>query len=351
MTALFFYLFLALFISFFCSLTESVLLSSSKTYLTTIKEKEKWANSLLKLKLNIDRPLSAILSLNTIAHTIGAAGVGAESIKIFGEASLGIVSAILTILILVITEIIPKTIGARYWKKLLGITYYTINVMLFLTYPLVVFSSKITSIIAAKKTEDSTSREEIAALANIGVNEGVFSEKENKIIQNILKLQKIKVTKIMTPRVVVSSVNEDISIKEFQNDKKYYNFSRIPTFSKDSERITGYIFLQDILEELSNNENTEMLIKEFRRDILVVPSNVTLFNLWDELLEKKEHITVVVDEYGGLDGIVTMEDIIETLLGLEITDENDTVIDMQKYAKEKWKRNKSKVALKSFKTN
>ena len=169
-------------------------------------------------------------------HTIGAAGVGAESIKIFGETSLAIVSAILTILILVITEIIPKTIGAKYWKGLLRITYYTINTMLFLTYPLVILSGKITKTISPEKKEDSTSREEIAALANIGANEGVFSEKENKMIQNILKLQKIKVTKIMTPRVVVVSINENTTLKEFQKEKNYSLFLEFLFFLKIAKR-------------------------------------------------------------------------------------------------------------------
>ena len=336
------YLFLALIVSFLCSLTESVLLSTPQTYLTTIKEKESWANSFLELKSNIDKPLSAILSLNTIAHTIGAAGVGAQAVKIWGDTSLGLVSVILTILILVITEIIPKTMGARYWRTLSKFTYHIINIMLFLTYPLVIFSTKIMDIISKEKKEDTTSREEIAALANIGVDEGVFSEKENKIIQNILKLQKIKVTQIMTPRVVVSSVDENVSLDEFKNQSKYLNFSRIPTFSIQNEKITGYILLQDILEELSKKEKNNLLIKSFKREVLKIPNNVTLLNLWDQLVENKEHIAIVLDEYGGLDGVVTMEDVVETLLGLEITDENDEVVDMQKYAKERWKKRQKK---------
>jgi len=336
------YLFLALIVSFLCSLTESVLLSTPQTYLTTIKEKESWANSFLELKSNIDKPLSAILSLNTIAHTIGAAGVGAQAVKIWGDTSLGLVSVILTILILVITEIIPKTMGARYWRTLSKVTYHIINIMLFLTYPLVIFSTKIMDIISKEKKEDTTSREEIAALANIGADEGVFSEKENKIIQNILKLQKIKVTQIMTPRVVVSSVDENVSLDEFKNQSKYLNFSRIPTFSIQNEKITGYILLQDILEELSKKQKNNLLIKSFKREVLKIPNNVTLLNLWDQLVEKKEHIAIVLDEYGGLDGVVTMEDVVETLLGLEITDENDEVVDMQKYAKERWKKRQKK---------
>ena len=339
MSALFFYLFLALFVSFVCSLTESVLLSTPQSYLVTLREKEKWAKSFLKFKSNIDKPLSAILSLNTIAHTIGAAGVGAEATKLFGDASLGIVSAILTILILIITEIIPKTMGARYWKNLARLTLNIINIMLFITYPLVILSTKITKLISKNKKESTTSREEIAALAEIGTDEGVFSENENKIIQNILNLQKIKVTQIMTPRVVVTSINENLNLKEFKQNKKYLNFSRIPTYSKEHEKITGYVFLQDVLEKLSEqNNNNNILIKKFKRNVLTIPSSVTLYNLWDKMLKNKEHISIVVDEYGGLAGIVTMEDIIETLIGLEITDENDTIIDMQKFAKKRWKK-------------
>ena len=214
--------------------------------------------------------------------------------------------------------------------------------MLFITYPLVIFSTKITKLISNNKKENITSREEIAALAEIGTDQGIFSENENKIIQNILNLQKIKVTQIMTPRVVISSVDENLTLAEFQKDKKYLSFSRIPTYSEQNEKITGYVFLQDILEKLSEQKNNSLLIKDFKRDILTIPSSMTLFNLWDQILEKKEHISIVIDEYGGLDGLVTMEDIIETLIGLEITDENDTVIDMQKYAKRKWKLKQKK---------
>tara|TARA_B100000902_G_scaffold189513_1_gene181250 strand:+ start:195 stop:1250 length:1056 start_codon:yes stop_codon:yes gene_type:complete len=342
MSALIFYLFLALFVSFICSLTEAVLLSTPQTFLITIKDKEKWANSFLKFKLHIDKPLSAILSLNTVAHTIGAAGVGAQATDVFGDASLGIVSGALTILILVITEIIPKTMGARYWKSLAKLTLRIIKIMLVITYPLVILSTKITKLISNNKKENITSREEIAALADIGTNQGIFSENENKMIQNILKLKKIKVTQIMTPRVVVTSIDENLTLKDFKNDKKYLRFSRIPTYSEQNEKITGYVFLQDILEKLSEQKNQNLLIKEFKRNILTIPPSVTLFNLWDQILEKKEHISIVIDEYGGLAGIVTMEDIIETLIGLEITDENDTVIDMQKYAKNKWKSKQKK---------
>ncbi|MBH83794.1 MAG: hemolysin [Flavobacteriales bacterium] len=335
MTALFFYLFIALFVSFVCSLAESVLLSVPQSYLATIKDKYPWADSFLSYKQKIDKPLSAILALNTVAHTIGAAGVGAEASKIFGRPSLGIVSAILTLLILILSEIIPKTLGALYCKNLSKLTFYSIKFMMILTYPLVIISIGITQLFA-KKNNQIISREEFSAMANLGYNEGVFSKDENRIIQNILNLKKIKVSEILTPRVVVVSANENLSIVDFKSQKKYLNFSRIPLFSDQNEKITGYILLQDVLKNNTDNKNVQTRLSEFKRDILTVPNTINLFVLFNRLIEKKEHISIVVDEYGGLDGIITMEDVIETFLGLEIMDESDQVIDMQKYAKQKW---------------
>ena len=335
MTALFFYLFIALFVSFVCSLAESVLLSVPQSYLATIKDKYQWADSFLSYKQKIDKPLSAILALNTVAHTIGAAGVGAEASKIFGRPSLGIVSAILTLLILILSEIIPKTLGALYCKSLSKLTFYSIKFMMILTYPLVIISIRITQLFA-KKNNQIISREEFSAMANLGYNEGVFSKDENRIIQNILNLKKIKVSEILTPRVVVVSANENMSIDNFKSQKKYLNFSRIPLFSDQNEKITGYVLLQDVLKNNSNNKNITTNLSEFKRDILTVPNTINLFVLFNRLIEKKEHISIVVDEYGGLDGIITMEDVIETFLGLEIMDESDQVVDMQKYAKQKW---------------
>ena len=289
----------------------------------------------MSYKQKIDKPLSAILALNTVAHTIGAAGVGAEASKIFGRPSLGIVSAILTLLILILSEIIPKTLGALYCKSLSKLTFYSIKFMMILTYPLVIISIRITQLFA-KKNNQIISREEFSAMANLGYNEGVFSKDENRIIQNILNLKKIKVSEILTPRVVVVSANENMSIDNFKSQKKYLNFSRIPLFSDQNEKITGYVLLQDVLKNNSNNKNVKTNLSEFKRDILAVPNTINLFVLFNRLIEKKEHISIVVDEYGGLDGIITMEDVIETFLGLEIMDESDQVVDMQKYAKQKW---------------
>ncbi|MGC6470790.1 MAG: CNNM domain-containing protein [Flavobacteriales bacterium] len=337
MGALLFYLFLALFISFICSLAEAILLTTPQSFLAIKQDKEAWAKSFLNYKKNIDKPLSAILALNTVAHTIGAAGVGAESTKLFGDSSLGIISAILTLLILIISEIIPKTMGAIYWRNLSRFAYYCIKVMLFITYPLVIISIKITQLFSRNKNT-IISREEFSALVSLGYDEGVFSKQENKIIQNILNLKTVNVSEIMTPRVVVVSAEESLSLEQFKNQKQFLNFSRIPIYSKQNEKISGYVFLQDILEKISDEKNLNLSLELFKRDILTIPNTINIFNLFNQLLQKKEHIAIVVDEYGGLDGIVTMEDIIETLVGLEIIDEKDQIIDMQKYAKEKWQK-------------
>lgn len=343
MALLFFYLFLALFVSFLCSILEAVLLSTPQSFLIVEKESgTDWAIKFMDLKTNIDKPLSAILSLNTIAHTVGAAGVGAQAVAVFGEASFGIVSAILTLLILVVTEIIPKTIGARYWRNLAKISSQIIQIIIVITYPLVVMSAVITRRISKNNTEQSTSREEISALANIGADEGIFSNKEYKIIQNVLRLKNVKVTTIMTPRVVVAVADENLYLNDFFESKDYLKFSRIPVYSENDENITGYVFRQEVFEKLAAGQH-DVQLKDVKREIVIVPNSIVLLTLWEILLEKKEHIALIVDEYGGLDGIVTMEDIIETLLGLEIIDETDTIVDMQKYAREKWKKRQTTI--------
>jgi CBS domain containing-hemolysin-like protein len=324
---------------------ESVLLSTPQSFLMVEHDKgSSWAKYFIQLKNNIDKPLSAILSLNTIAHTIGAAGVGAQAIKVFGEAYFGLVSVILTILILVITEIIPKTIGARYWRSLTKITTYIIRGMITFTYPLVIMSAYVTKAFSKNFGEQSTSREEISALASIGANEGVFTEKEHRIIQNLLRLKNVKVTEIMTPRVVVAVADENLLLKDFLKNKDYLKYSRIPVYAHNDENITGYVFRQTVFEKLAEDMH-DMHLKEIKREIVVVPNSIVLFSLWEKLLEKKEHIAIIVDEYGGMDGVVTMEDVIETLLGLEIIDEKDTITDMQKYARERWKTRQAKYSM------
>ncbi|PVX49915.1 CBS domain containing-hemolysin-like protein [Balneicella halophila] len=342
MTLLLLYLFLALFVSGLCSIMESVLLSTPKAFLMVKEEKgNAWATSFLNLKTNVDKPLSAILSLNTIAHTIGAAGVGAQAVKVFGEEYFGLVSAILTILILIVTEIIPKTIGARYWRKLAKATSKIIGVMIIITYPLVWLSAFITKLFSKNAHSSSTSREEISALASLGADEGVFNEKEHKIIQNLLRLKNVFVTEIMTPRIVVEKADDTMTLQDFFENKDLLRFSRIPVYHESEENITGYVFRQEVFEKIAEGES-ELQLKSISRPIVTVSNNKTLFRVWETLLEKREHIALIRDEFGGMEGIVTLEDVIETLLGLEIVDEKDTVDDMQEYARKRWKQRQAK---------
>lgn len=342
MTLLFVYLFIALFVSFLCSIAEAVLLSTPLSYLRTQSTRgSKSAAKFIKFKEDIDRPLSAILSLNTVAHTVGAAGVGAQATIVFGQAYFGVVSAILTLLILVFTEIIPKTLGANFYKSLTGVTVQIINIMIIITYPLVVISAFLTRLLSKKEADLTTSREEISALATIGASEGIFNAKENKIIQNLIRLKSIKISEIMTPRVVVVAADEDMTLKEFFLEKDTFHFSRIPIYQDNKDNITGYIFREMVFEKLSEDQFS-LQLKDIRNDIITFTESITLFRAWEELLHDKQQISLIVDEYGGMSGVVTTEDIIETLLGFEIIDEKDRHSDMQKFALERWQNLKKK---------
>lgn len=321
---------------------EAVLLSVPVSYLRSKTENgDKSLIPMLNFKNDVEKPLSAILSLNTVAHTVGAAGVGAQATIVFGDAYFGIVSAVLTILILIFTEIIPKTLGANYSKKLTGIVSVLIKWTIFITYPLVWISSIITKSLSPKETELTTSREEISALADIGNQEGIFVEKEKIIIQNLIKLKNLKIKEVMTPRIVVVTANENMTLKEFLENKEFLHFSRIPVFKDNTDNITGYVFRQFVFEKLAE-DHFDLKLKDIKRDILTFPKNITLFDAWEEMLTHKEHISLVLDEYGGMDGITTLEDIIESLLGFEIVDETDREEDMQKYALRRWHEKQKK---------
>lgn len=343
MTLLLVYLFTALIISFLCSIMEAVLLSVPISFLKSKKD-DASAEALIALKEDIDKPLSAILSLNTVAHTVGAAGVGAQATVVFGEAYFGIVSAVLTILILVVTEIIPKTLGANYSRELVGITTKMIKVSVFITYPLVWLSSILTKMLSREKSEFTTSRAEISALASIGTEEGIFADKENKIIQNLIKLKSLKIKSIMTPRIVVVTANEEMTLREFLANKEFLHFSRIPIYKGNKDNITGFVLRELVFEKLAEDQ-FDLKLKDIKRDIAMFPSSITLFDAWEQLLQRKEHISLVTDEYGGMDGIATLEDIIETLLGFEIVDEKDQIEDMQKFAAKRWQERKKKYEL------
>ncbi len=344
MTLLLIYLSIALFTSFLCSVMEAVLLSTPISYLKSrLENGDKRAETMLRLKEDIDKPLSAILSLNTVAHTVGAAGVGAQATVVFGEAYFGLVSAVLTVLILILTEIIPKTMGANYSRELMGISAKIIRGMILVIYPLVWLSSILTKMLSREKATLTTSREEISALASIGTLEGIFADKENKIIQNLIKLKSLKIREVMTPRMVVVTANEEMTLEEFLKNKEFLHFSRIPIFQENRDHITGYVFRELVFEKLAEDQ-FQLKLKDLKRPLLRFPENKTLFDCWEDMLQEKEHISLIVDEYGGMDGIATLEDIIEALLGFEIVDEKDKVENMQQYAVRRWQEKQKKYA-------
>ncbi|MGV8815375.1 MAG: CNNM domain-containing protein [Gelidibacter sp.] len=248
---------------------EAVLLSIPISFLKSKSELgDKNADAMISLKEDIDKPLSAILSLNTVAHTVGAAGVGAQATVVFGEAYFGLVSAILTILILVLTEIIPKTLGANYNRDLIGISSKIIKGMIYIIYPLVWLSSILTKMLAREKAQLTTSRDEISALASIGTQEGVFADRENKIIQNLIKLKSLRIKTVMTPRIVVVTANENMTLQEFLKNKEFLHFSRIPIYQDNRDNVTGYVFRELVFEKLAEDQ-FDLKLKNIKREIVV----------------------------------------------------------------------------------
>lgn len=324
----------ALSLSFLCSVLEAVLLSTPMSYISMRENQgSKTATLMKQYKNNVDRPVGAILSLNTIAHTIGSAGVGAESIKIFGEQYFGLISAILTLLILVLSEIIPKTIGASYWRSLAMPSTRIIRVLILITYPLVLLSELITKVFTPRGNQASMSREEVSAMVDVGATEGIFRESESKLIKSCIALSGVKARQIMTPSIVVESACQDLTVKDFQA-KQSWSFSRIPVYAGDKDYITGYV-LKDAVLKLLSEDQFHVKLSDLKRPILTFREEESVFQIWEKMLEKREHISVIIDEYGGLRGLVTMEDIIETMTGVEIVDEDDVAVDMQALAKEK----------------
>ncbi|MCR5131417.1 MAG: hemolysin family protein [Prevotella sp.] len=329
----------AMSISFLCSILESVLLSTPMSFVT-MKEDEGYKPATLfkKYKSDNSRAIASILSLNTIAHTIGAAGVGQQSSIVFGSEWFGLVSAITTVLILIFTEIIPKTLGTENWRSLMGFTAKTIRVLIFLLYPVVVASQWLTRLISRKKDgETAVSREEVAAMADMGEDEGVIDEEENKIIQNVIKLDSVKACDVMTPRVVAATAPETMTMKEFYEKKEFKNFSRIPVYAERDDFLTGYVLRNDVLSMLTEDQMDKTL-NELKRKIFLVNEETSVADVWDSMLRNKEQLAGIIDEYGSFQGIITLEDIIETIFGLEIIDEYDEVSDMQQYARERWKQ-------------
>ncbi len=336
------YIAVAIGVSFLCSVLEAVLLSVSPAYIGNLAAtKPKAAARLKSLKADVERPLAAILSLNTVAHTIGAAGAGAQAAAVFGNDALTIFSAILTLGILVLSEIIPKTLGAVYWRGLAPLVSRILPWLIWSTIPLVWLSQGITKLIARGEKEGSVSREEIAALAQIGHEEGVFDKSESRILASILKFNELKASDVMTPRTVTVAFPESEPLAEAARNQ---TFSRLPIYDGTLDSVTGYALRDEILQAVADGRGAEP-VGTVLRDILSVAHDLPLPQVFEQLLERQEHIALVTGTYGGTAGVVTVEDVIETLLDVEIVDEVDTDHDMQAAARERWETRAKKLGL------
>lgn len=344
MTLLFLYLFLALFFSTLCSILEATVLSSTHSYIESMDKdsySQKSINLVKEMKGDIDKSIAAILTLNTFAHTMGAAGVGAQAAIVFGEQWQSLVAFILTLLVLYITEIYPKTYAALYWKRFLVPTAYIISFLIKVTYPFIWFGTKITNYIQKnKKDEINFSKDEIMALVTLSEKEGSIQAKESDFIENLFKLKSIKTEDIMTPRSVVFAFDSQITIKEAVDNEKLYIHSRIPVYNETIDDIIGVVFSQTILEQRLKKKKNKTL-DEIMIPVHKVSEDLSVSVLIDSFLRRKSHLFIVQDSYGQTSGVVTLEDALETLLGVEIVDEMDEVTDMQEFAKIKSKKLKN----------
>ena len=324
-------------LSALCSMLEATLLSTPISYITGLEEQGvKGARRLKRLKQNADRPISAILCLNTIANTVGASIVGSLVYEVYGDAIVGIFSTVFTLCILIFSEIIPKTIGTSYWRSLALPASVIIDAMIFISFPLVWVLERMQRLISSRSTQVSVSREDISAMVSVATEEEVIEKDEKKMIQNLLKLDEVTAHEIMTPSVVVEMVPANMTIKEFYDSENTH--SRILVYDEENdEYVMGYVLRQEVLEKMAEDKFSSTL-NDILRPIMTFSEEDSVAEIWERLLEKKEHISAILDEYGSLRGIVTMEDVIETMLGQEIVDEKDEVVDMQEYAKDQWEK-------------
>jgi len=332
------YVLLALVFSFLCSVAESVLLSVTPSYIEGQKERRPKHAALLKRlrQDNVDRSLAAILTLNTIAHTVGAIGAGAKATVVFGSTWFGLFSAVITLLILFLSEIVPKTLGAVYWSKLVGPISYFLNTLIVILYPIVWISERLTKLISHGKDIHIFSRDEFIAMAQVGVETGHIHDKESRIIRNLFRFESLKVDDIMTPRAVVASLPESMKIIDSLKQITQIPFSRLPIYATHIDDITGFVLKEDVLINAAQRRGDEKL-KALKREIIAIPKSVSLTALLERFLKDRQHIAIVVNEHGGADGLVTLEDLIETLMGMEIMDETDDVEDMRALARKQWK--------------
>jgi CBS domain containing-hemolysin-like protein len=342
---------LAIGVSFLCSVMEAVLLSVTPAYVGAKEESAPATAARLKaLKADIDEPLAAILTLNTIAHTVGATGAGAQAAAIWGGQSLwvftvvGVFSVVLTLGILILSEIIPKTLGAVYWRglaplvaRILGPTIWVLK-----WTGLIWLSKALARLLSRGEKENAVSRDELAALAQIGTEEGVFDETEGRILRSLFRFKELKAKDVMTPRTVLVAYPEDTPLGDIADDAQ--PFSRFPIYDGDRDHVTGYVLRDDVLHSLARDRQ-DRPAKEIAREILTVPNGLPLPELFERLLDRREHLALVVGEYGGTEGVVTVEDVVETLLGLEIVDEVDEEHDMQHAARRQWEERARRLGL------
>ena len=331
------YILLALVFSFLCSVAEAVLLSITPAYIAGLRDNQPKLAALLKrLKQdNIDQSLAAILTLNTIAHTVGAIGSGSKATVVFGSAWFGLFSAVMTLMILFLSEIIPKTIGAVYWRSLASLTARFVRGLISALYPLIWVSEALTRLIARGKSVHVFSREEFIAMAGIGERSGKIDPHELRIIHNLFRFGSLTASDIMTPRTVIAGLPQEMRVTDALDTKPSVTFSRLPIYQADLDHVTGFILKDDLLMAKAQDRG-DIRLETLRREIKTVTGNTSLSDLFDFLLNQRQHIAIVVDEYGGTKGLVTTEDVVETLLGMEIVDEMDTVEDMQAMARRQW---------------
>jgi len=332
MTLLLAYFFLALFLSFLCSLLEAVLLSTPASYSSILaKQNSSHGERLERFKENINRPLAAILTLNTFAHTLGAAGVGAQTLELYGESSVAIASGILTLLILVFSEIIPKTIGSVYWRGLIGNTTLIIEILIFFTYPLVLLAEYISNF---GEDEATVTREEVIAMAEMGEDEGVLEEQETDIIENTLKLKDVKVKDIMTPRSVIFALNSDLTVGQVLEEHETLDFTRIPIFKGNLDSIQGMVNRYEIINRKAEDQFSTRM-REICQEVPLVNENDPIDKVLELFIKNRDHMALVNNDSNTLTGLITLEDAIETILGKEIVDEHDSVVDMRDLAESK----------------
>ena len=335
----------ALVFSFLCSVAEAVLLSVSPSYIANMEKEGKSSAARIKsVKDNIDRSLAAILTLNTIAHTVGAGGAGAKAAEYFGSGSVGIAMVVLTLLILFVSEIIPKTLGAVYWRALGPLTARFVQGLTWILFPLIFVSELLTSLLTKGKSIHGFSRDEFAALADIGAAGGHLDPKESRILKNLFRFPQLCAGDIMTPSTVVFALQQDTTASEVLREHPEISFSRIPIFGENRDDITGFVLTSDLLLN-ENRKDGKAKLRDLKRDIRAVQDSTRLSKVLEELLDYRAHILLVVDKYGGMEGIVTLEDVVETLIGIEIVDEADQIDDMRRLARQKWEQRMERLGI------